>query len=302
MLDKQCSLWHEIKLHGQWPRASHESGVLSWNPGLVSEKIPHFIVDAIPGFSLGLQEPRLSRQGPVHPVVTAFLVAGVGAPGGVVLLQLLLPQVATVRVGYRVLEVRLAAVHSRLVHAYFELAGSGDGHAAAAVVVLVEGVEIIAVMALGAERRFGQWVDDHNQYDWDSRAECARACDACLHLKYQQHKDGRGWGRKQQCLCGYKPWAAAIYCGFCLKRKNGSIIVVSCNCLMWLHGEIEANFSKLCSLFNCRKRPTDSGLAKDGGERHSSWMWRNPSSSALHSTTPWLRPRQGHLGDTTRSR
>lgn len=97
----------------------------------------------------------------MHSVVTAttavaFLVASVGAPGGVVLLQLLLPQVATVRVGYGMLEVRLAAVHSRLVHTYFELTGSGDGHAAAAVVVLVEGVEMVAVMVLGTERCFGQ--------------------------------------------------------------------------------------------------------------------------------------------------
>lgn len=97
----------------------------------------------------------------MHPVVTAtaavaLLVAGVGAPGGVVLLQLLLPQVATVRVGSGMLEVRLAAVHSRLVHAYFELAGSGDGYAGAAVVVLVEGVKVVAVMALGTERRFDQ--------------------------------------------------------------------------------------------------------------------------------------------------
>lgn len=162
--------------------------------------MPHLIVDTVPGLSLGLQEPRLGGQGPVHAVVAAtaavaLLVAGVGAPGGEVLLQLLLPQVATGRVGYGMLAVGLAAVHSRLVHAYFELAGSGDGHAAAAaaaVVVLVEGVEVVAVMALGAEGRFDQCVDDHKQYDWDSRAEYARACDARLHLKYQQHKNGHG--------------------------------------------------------------------------------------------------------------
>lgn len=152
--------------------------------------MPHLIVDTVPGLSLGLQEPRLGGQGPVHAVITAFPVAGVGAPGGEVLLQLLLPQVATGRVGYGMLAVRLAAVNSRLVHSYFELAGSGDGHAA--VVVLVEGVELVAVMALGAEGRFDQRVDDHKQYDWDSRAEYARARDACLHLKYQQHKNGHG--------------------------------------------------------------------------------------------------------------
>lgn len=161
--------------------------------------MPHLIVDTVPGLSLGLQQPRLGGQGPVHAVVAAtaavaLLVAGVGAPGGEVLLQLLLPQVATGRVGDGMLAVGLAAVHSWLVHAYFELAGSGDGHAAAAVVVLVEGVDVAAVMALGAEGRFDQRVDDHKQYDWDSRAEYARARDARLHLKYQQHKNGHGWG------------------------------------------------------------------------------------------------------------
>lgn len=95
----------------------------------------------------------------MHALVTAtaavaFLVAGGGAGGGVVLVQLLLPQVATVRVGNGMLEVRLAAAHPWLVHAYFELAGSGDGHAA--VVVLVEGVQVLAIMALGTERRFDQ--------------------------------------------------------------------------------------------------------------------------------------------------
>lgn len=104
----------------------------------------------------------------MHPGVTAcaavaFLVAGVGSVRGVLLLRLPLSRVATVRVGHgmlevrlRLVEMRLAAVHSRLVHAYFELAGSGDGRAAAAVVVLVEGVKVVAVMALSTQRSLDQ--------------------------------------------------------------------------------------------------------------------------------------------------
>lgn len=108
----------------------------------------------------------------MHPGVTAtaavaFLVAGVGSVRGVLLLPL--SRVATVRivlevrlslveVRLRLVEVRLAAVHSRLVHAYFELAWSGDrcAAAAAAVVVLVEGVKVVAVTTLSTQRCFDQ--------------------------------------------------------------------------------------------------------------------------------------------------
>lgn len=107
----------------------------------------------------------------MHPGVTAtaavaFLVAGVGSVRGVLPLRLPQSRVATVRVGravlevrLRVVEVRLAAVHSRLVHAYFELAWSGDrcaAAAAAAMVVLVEGVKVVAVTTLSTQRCFDQ--------------------------------------------------------------------------------------------------------------------------------------------------
>lgn len=81
------------------------------------------------------------------------------------LVLLSLSRVATVREGDRVLQVRLAAVHPRFVHANFELAGSGDGYAAAPVVVLVEGVEVVAVIALGTTGSFDQRVDHHDQED-----------------------------------------------------------------------------------------------------------------------------------------
>lgn len=84
---------------------------------------------------------------------------------GVLLLLVLfsLSRVATMRVGDGVLEVRLAAVHPRFVDANFELAVSGDGCAAASVVVLVEGVEVVVVIVLGTMGSFHQRVDHNDQ-------------------------------------------------------------------------------------------------------------------------------------------
>lgn len=65
--------------------------------------------------------------------------------------------------GDRMLEVRLGAVHPRFVRANFELAGSGERCAAAPVVILVEGVEVVAAIVLGTTGSFDQRVDHHDQ-------------------------------------------------------------------------------------------------------------------------------------------
>lgn len=132
------------------PFMSHKSWVFSGNPWLACEDTSHLIVYPVPRFSLSLQQTRFSRQGPVHSGTTAttaiaILVAsmtlGPSSRRVLLLLELLsLSWVTTVRVGDGMWEVRLAAVHPRLVHTNFELTGSGDRCAAAAMVILVEGV------------------------------------------------------------------------------------------------------------------------------------------------------------------
>lgn len=81
----------------------------------------------------------------------------------VLLLLFSLSWVATVRVGDGTLDVRLAAVHPWFVYTNFELTGSGDGGAAAAMVILVEGVQAVAVTVLGASGGFYQRVNHDNQ-------------------------------------------------------------------------------------------------------------------------------------------
>lgn len=110
------------------------------------------------------------HSGTTATTAVAFFVTSValGTSSRRVLLLLVLfslSRVTTVGVGDGMLEVRLAAVHPRLVHANFELAGSGDRCAAAAVVVLVEGVEVVAVIVLGTTGGFDQRVDHNNQED-----------------------------------------------------------------------------------------------------------------------------------------
>lgn len=148
---------------------SHKSRVFSRNPCLARQDAPHLIVDSIPRFSLGLQQSSFSRQGPVHSGITVSAVAifvtgmALGTSSRRVLLQRFpLPWVAAGSVGDRMLEVRMAAMHPRLVHANFELAGSGDGRdAAAAVVILVQCVDVVAVpcTAGGFNQRVNQ--NDH---------------------------------------------------------------------------------------------------------------------------------------------
>lgn len=97
-------------------------------------------------------------------VFIANVALGTSSRGVLLLLVLFsLSRVATLRVGDRMLEVRLAAVNPGFVHAYFELAGSGDGCAAASVVILVEGVEVVAVVVLGTMGSFDQRVDDNDE-------------------------------------------------------------------------------------------------------------------------------------------
>lgn len=81
---------------------------------------------------------------------------GTSRRGILLLLILLLSRVATLRVGDLMLEVRLATVHAWFVYANFELTVSGDGYVAASMVVVVEGVEVVAVIALGSMRSFDQ--------------------------------------------------------------------------------------------------------------------------------------------------
>lgn len=83
------------------------------------------------------------------------------------LVLLSLSRVATLRVGELMLEVRLAAVHSRFVHANFELAGSRDRHVATSMVVFVEGVKVVAGIVLCTFGSFDQRVDYNNQQDED---------------------------------------------------------------------------------------------------------------------------------------
>lgn len=61
------------------------------------------------------------------------------------------------------LQMRVAAVHPWFVDAYFELTGSGDRCAAAPMVVLEEGVNVIRVIVLGSARGFDQRVDHNDQ-------------------------------------------------------------------------------------------------------------------------------------------
>lgn len=106
------------------------------------------------------------HSGATASTAVAVFIAGVALRASgrrvLLLLVLLLSRVAALRVGDRLLEVRLAAVHPRFVHANLELAVSGDGRVAA-VVVLEEGVEVVAVMVLGAARSFDQSVDHNDQ-------------------------------------------------------------------------------------------------------------------------------------------
>lgn len=59
----------------------------------------------------------------------------------------------------------MATVHPWLVHANFELAGSGDGCAAAPVVILVECIEVVTVITLGIMGSFDQRVDHNHKQD-----------------------------------------------------------------------------------------------------------------------------------------
>lgn len=65
------------------------------------------------------------------------------------------------------LQVRLAAVHARLVHANFELAGPRCRRVAAPMVVLVEGVKVVAVIVLSTAGSFDQRVNYNDQQDQD---------------------------------------------------------------------------------------------------------------------------------------
>lgn len=97
-------------------------------------------------------------------VFIASVALGTSSRGVLLLLVLFsLSRVATLRVGDGMLELRLAAVHPWFVHANFELAMSGDGCAAASVVILVEGVKVVAVIVLGTMGSFDQRVDHNDQ-------------------------------------------------------------------------------------------------------------------------------------------
>ena len=145
-----------------------------------------------------------SRATATTAVAVFITSVALGAPGRGVLrllvLRLWLSQVATLRVGDLMLrELRLGALHARFVHADFELAVSGDGRDAASMVVLEEGVEVVAVIVLGGVRSFDQRVDHNDQEDQDPRGENTGARDAGLHLKYEEHEDGHGCqGREEK--------------------------------------------------------------------------------------------------------
>lgn len=88
------------------------------------------------------------------------------------------------------LEVRLAAVHPWFVHTDLQLAGPRNWRAAAAVVVLKESVQAVAVIVLGCVGSFDQGVYHSHQQDQDPRGENASTGNAGLHLKYEEHEDG----------------------------------------------------------------------------------------------------------------
>lgn len=83
-----------------------------------------------------------------------------------VLVLLSLSGVAARRVGDLMLDVRLAAVNPWFVHADSELAGPRERRAAAApVVVLIQGVKVVAVIVLVGMGCFDQRVDHNHQQD-----------------------------------------------------------------------------------------------------------------------------------------
>lgn len=79
------------------------------------------------------------------------------------LVLLSLSRVATWRVGDVMLEVRLAAVHPWFVHTNFELAGPRERRVAASVIVLIQGVKVVAVIVLVSMGSFDQRVDYNHQ-------------------------------------------------------------------------------------------------------------------------------------------
>lgn len=88
------------------------------------------------------------------------------------------------------LEIRMAAVHPGFVNTDFELTGPGDRSAAASMLVLVQGVEAVAVIGPGSTGGSDQRVDYHDQQDQDARGQDACTGNTGLHLKYQEHIDG----------------------------------------------------------------------------------------------------------------
>lgn len=130
-----------------------------------------------------------TRAAAAAAIVVFVTSVVLGAPGGAVLL-LVVVVVPLRGVRELMLRVRLAAMQSRFVRADSELAGPRDGRAAAAVVVLVQGVQVVTGIVLCAFGSFYQGVDYNNQQDEDPRRKDTGTGDARLHLEYQEHKDG----------------------------------------------------------------------------------------------------------------
>lgn len=99
------------------------------------------------------------HSGIAATVAVAVVFTGVAVrdcDSGVVLLLVLfsLSGAVALRVGKLMLQVRLGPVHPRFVHADFELTGPRYVHVAAAVVVLEECVQVVALIVLSTTRRF----------------------------------------------------------------------------------------------------------------------------------------------------
>ena len=78
------------------------------------------------------------------------------------LVLLSLSGVATWNVGDLMLEVRMTAVNSRLVHTDFELAGPRERRVGVSVVILIQGVKVVVLASMGG---FDQSVDHNHQQD-----------------------------------------------------------------------------------------------------------------------------------------
>lgn len=88
------------------------------------------------------------------------------------------------------LDMRLTTVNAWFVHADPQLTGPRDGRAIASMVVLIEGVDVVAMTVLGGVGSFDQRMHHSHQQDQDPGREHAGTGDTRLNFEYQEHEDG----------------------------------------------------------------------------------------------------------------